>query len=385
MPPETLIVDLSDTALRDADRLKWGASDADVLSAWVAEMDFELAPAVTAALSDAVSRGVTGYPTFDRLSGVPEAACGFAERRWGWKLDSDSVVLVGDVMAGVALALRTLCDDAAVVVPTPAYPPFLDVASQAGRAMVTVPLSADDQVATLDVDAIGSALRAGAGTVLLCNPHNPWGRAFTRPELEALCDVVHLHGARVISDEVHAPLVLPGSTHVPYASLEGAAGHTTTLLAASKAWNLPGLKCAQIIAGSPADARALRALPLIANHGTSPLGLVASRAAYGAGEHWLDALVARLTANRALFRGLMAELVPGARLRPMEATYLAWVDARSYGLENPAGTALERGRVLVNDGRAFGPGGQGHVRVNLATSPQRIEQIVERLARAWEG
>jgi cystathionine beta-lyase len=384
MNPDLRIVDLSDTAVRDPDRLKWGIADADVLSAWVAEMDFELAPAVAAALGDAVSRGITGYATFDRLSGVPQALCGFAGRRWGWELDSDSVVLVGDVMAGVALTLRTICADAPVVVPTPAYPPFLDVAALAGRAMVTVPLAPDDRVAALDLEAIGAALRAGARTVLLCNPHNPWGRAFTRPELEALRDVVDHHGGRVVSDEVHAPLVLPGSTHVPYAALEGAAGHTTTILAASKAWNLPGLKCAQIVTGSPADAQALRALPLVANHGASPLGLVATRAAYGLGESWLDALLARLTANRALFAGLMAQLVPDAGLRPMEATYLAWVDARSYRLENPADAALERGRVLVNDGRRFGPGGQGHVRVNLATSPQRIEQIVQRLALAWE-
>lgn len=385
MSGETRIVDLSDTALRDSDRLKWGVADADVVSAWVAEMDFEIAPAVTAALADAVRRGITGYPTSDRLSGVPTALCGFAQRRWGWEFDSDSVVLAGDVMAGAALALRTLCEDAPVVVPTPAYPPFLDVASLAGRKMVAVPLSPDDQVAALDIDAIEAALRAGARTVLLCNPHNPWGRAFTRPELEALRDVVDHHGARVVSDEVHAQLVLSGADHVPYASLEGAAGHTTTLLAASKAWNLPGLKCAQLVTGSPADARALRALPLVANHGTSPLGLVAARAAYELGEPWLDALVARLSANRALFGSLMTAHVAGASMRPMEATYLAWVDARSYGLDNPAGAALERGRVLVNDGRTFGPGGQGHVRVNLATSPKRIEQIVDRLARAWES
>jgi cysteine-S-conjugate beta-lyase len=384
MAPAAQIVDLGERALRDGDRLKWGIAEPDVLAAWVAEMDFELAPVLTAALKDAVSRGITGYPPPDRLSGVAEALCGFARRRWDWDLDDGQVILVGDVMSGMALALTTLCEDAPVVVPTPVYPPLLAVAGHTGRELVPVPLSPDDQVASLDLERIEAALRAGARTVLLCNPQNPWGRAFTRPELEALRDTVEHHGARVVSDEIHAPLVLPGSEHVPYASLQGAAQHTTTVLAASKAWNLPGLKCAQIVTGSEADARVLRGLPLIANHSTSPLGIVAARTAYELGEPWLDALLERLAANRALFTRLMAAHVPGATMRPMEATFLAWVDARSYDLDNPARTALELGRVLVNDGRTFGPGGQGHVRVNLATSATRIEQIVDRLAIAWE-
>jgi cystathionine beta-lyase len=286
-------------------------------------------------------------------------------------------------MAGVHLALTTLCEDAPVVVPTPAYPPFLDVVPLAGREIVTLPLDPDAEVAALDLDRVDAALAAGARTVLLCNPSNPWGRAFSVAELEGLRDVVTRHGARVVADDIHAPLVLPGATHVPYASLPGAAEHTTTVLSASKAFNVPGLKCAQVVAGSVADLRALRSVPLVANHGTSPLGIAANLAAYTGGRPWLDALVERLAANRDSLEKLVAEELPGVRMRRLEATYLAWLDVRALGLDDPAEVARSRGRCIVNDGRTFGPGGDGHVRLNIATSPERLADAVRRLATAW--
>ena len=187
----------------------------------------------------------------------------------------------------------------------------------------------------------------------------------------------------MISDEVHAPLVLPGAAHLPYAMLEGTAGHTTTVLSAAKAWNVPGLRCAQVVTGTLGDGEALRALPHTANHGPSPLGVVGTLAAYGQGTSWLEELLQRLDANRTLFGHLVTELLPGVRQRPLEATYLAWLDVRALGHEDPAGLALREGHVLVNDGARFGPGGQGHVRLNLATSPERLERIVRRLAAAW--
>jgi cystathionine beta-lyase len=374
--------DLSDRELRERAGAKWTAAAPGVLPAWVAEMDFALAEPVTAALYDAIGRGAVGYSGVDARTGVAQALVAFTGDRWSWSPEPARVVLVPDVMSGVELALRALCEDAPVVVPTPAYPPFLDVVPLTGRALVPVPLSADGP-AVLDLDRVDAALAAGARTVLLCNPHNPWGRAFTRAELEDLRDVVLRHGVHVVSDEVHAPLVLPGATHVPYAALEGTAAHTTTVLSAAKAWNVPGLRCAQVVTGTLADAGTLRALPLTANHGASPLGVVGALAAYGQGTPWLEELLLRLDSNRRLFGDLVADLLPGVRLRPLEATYLAWLDVRALGHEDPAGLALREGRVLVSDGARFGPGGKGHVRVNLATSPERVERVVRRLATAW--
>ena len=380
-----MIEDLTDSQLRARRCVKWDVAEPDVLPAWVAEMDYALCPQITEALERAVRDGVAGYPAPDHVNGLPESLAQFAAQAWGWQVDPARALTVGDVMAGIRLVLETLCDNAPVVVPTPAYMPFLDVAQLTGRAMVAVPLDADADVAALDLEAIDAALAAGARTVLLCQPHNPWGRCFTGAELEGLRDVVLRHGARVISDEIHAPLVLPGAAHVPYQSIEGTAEHAVTVLSASKAWNIPGLKCAQVVSGTAADAKALASVPPVANHGTSPLGIVANVAAYRDGGDWLAALLERLEAQRSLLTRLVADHLPAARMRPLEATYLAWIDARAYGFESPASVALRRGRVMVNEGTTFGPGGEGHARINIATSAERLTEVVRRLTLAWAG
>ncbi|WP_426561722.1 MalY/PatB family protein [Angustibacter sp. McL0619] len=377
---EPLIVDLTDDELRGRGGLKWSYPPPDVLPAWVAETDVEPDPVVQRAVAEAVGRGDFGYPAFDADSGLPEVLAAYAGQQWRWTVEPGRVCVTADVMHGIHLALTQLCEDAPVVVPTPTYPPFLQAVPHAGRQMVTVPLDPDAERAELDLERIEEALAAGARTVLLCNPHNPWGRAFGRDELTDLLEVVHRHGARIVSDEIHAGLVLPGAEHVPLAALPGGAEVTTTVLSASKAWNLPALKCAQVVTGTAADAKVLRALPMIANHGTSSLGIVAAQAAYTGGQPWLDAWVARLDGNRTLFAELVRDQLPQARFRPLEATYLAWLDVRTYGHQDPAAVALQRGRVMVNSGRPFGPGGEGHVRVNLATSPERVERLVAALA-----
>lgn len=375
--------DLTDDELRAAASVKWTWAPPDVLPAWVAEMDVRPCPAVADALAEALRRGTLGYPAPDSHFGLPEATAAFLERRFGHRVDPALVFSCGDVMAGVRLVLETLCEPAPVVTPVPAYPPFLQIAGLTGRRLVTVPMATDAGRSTLDLDGIADALAAGARTVLLAQPHNPVGRAYRAEELQALRDVVLRHGARVISDEIHAPLMLPGATHVPYASIEGTAEHVTTLVAASKAWNTPGLKCAQVIAGNARDRATLDAAPLVANHGTSPLGVVATVAAYTDGEAWLDGLLEHLADRRDQFGELLTELLPQVSWIPPEATYLAWVDARATGPADVGAVALERGRVMVSGGSHFGSGYGGFARVNLATSAERLRRIVERLAVAW--
>jgi cystathionine beta-lyase len=376
--------DVTEGDLRARADLNWAAAPDGVLPAWVAEMDYAPCPAVIDAVTAAVRVGRMGYPSRAAMGRLRTATAGFVGRRYGWELDPRLVIGTGDVMAGVMLALTTLCEDAPVVVPTPAYPPFLEAVPLTGRELVTVPLDPDATHAVLDLERIESALSAGARTVLLCNPHNPWGRSWTPAELAGLRDVVRRHGARVVSDEIHAPLVLTGARHTAYASLDGTADHVTTLVSASKAFNLAGLKCAQIVAGSLADARPLGGLPVVANHGVSPLGIEANIAAYDDGGPWLDTALAHLAGNRELFAELVAEQLPRARMRPLEATYLAWIDLRAYAVEEPAALALERGRVMVRDGKDFGPGGAGHVRVNLATSRERVAELARRLGESFD-
>lgn len=378
-----MIRDLTDEEARRSLVLKWGSVADDVLPCWVAEMDYALAPPVAEALQQAVHDQVTGYPDMEDNHVLGEALAGFAERHWDWQVDPALVQPVSDVTAGIRVALDVLSDPGPMVLPVPAYHPQLDVGGLTGRRRVDMVLDPDATEAKLDLDRIRQLLVDGARTVLLTQPHNPWGRVFTRAELEALRDLVVEYGARVISDEIHAPLVLPGAEHVPYLSLEGTADHAVTVIASSKAFNTAGLRCAQIVAGNAETMQRLRDIPLARNDSWSPLGVIAAQAAYTEGDAWLAALVERLDQQRSLLGELLKTHLPEVRMRPLEATYLPWLDARAYGFSDPTQVALERARVLASPGHLYHPGLEGHTRVNIATSPERLTEIVQRLAAAW--
>lgn len=292
-----LIRDLTDDEARRALPTKWGLVDDDVLPAWVAEMDFATAPEVGKAVLSAVTDGAFGYPKDTSGGDLGEAYARFALRHHDWEVDPEQVMPVSDVTAGIRLLIEVLSEQAPVVVPVPAYPPQLDLPAITGRELVTVPLSPDAPAAALDLEGIEAALAAGARTVVLTQPHNPLGRAYRRHELEGLRDVVVRHGARVVSDEVHSPLVLPGAEHVPYLTLEGTAEHAVAVVAASKAFNIAGLRCAQMVTTDPATRDRLTSLPLARNDAWASVGVHASIAAYDEGDGWLAALVERLTAQ----------------------------------------------------------------------------------------
>ena len=378
-----MIRDLTDEEARRALPCKWGSVDADVLPAWVAEMDYALAPPVAAALAEAVADGMTGYPDFREDGGLlGEAYAGFAHRRFGHHVEPRAVIPTVDVTAGVRFAIDVLSEPGPVVMTVPGYPPLLEVPALTGRERVDLVLDPDADRAELDLDRLDALLAAGARTVILTSPHNPWGRVFSRAELEGVRDVVRRHGVRVVADEIHAPLVLPGAPypHTPYLSLEGTHDHAVAVVAASKSFNTAGLRCAQVLAPDPATRDRLRAAPLARNDSWSPLGVVAAVAAYAEGDGWLDALLARLGAQRDLLADLLAQHLPDARMRPLEATYLAWLDLRAYGHDDPAARALAHGRVRLAPGHDYHPGLVGHLRLNLATSPGRLTEVVHRLA-----
>ena len=377
-----MIRDYTDEEARRAIVCKWGQVEPDVLPAWVAEMDYALAPVVEEAVVEAVRTGLTGYPRFGDDGELGTAYAGFAARQFGHEVDPRWVLPTVDVTAGVRVALDVLSEPGPMVMPVPAYAPQLDVAALTGRERVDLVLDPDAERAELDLDRLAALFRAGARTLLLTQPHNPWGRVFTRAELEGVRDVVVAHGARVISDEIHAPLVLPGAEHVPYLSIEGTADHTVAIVAASKAFNVAGLRCAQLVVPDPATRRALIDVPMARNDSWSPLGVVAAVAAYTHGDEWLAALVQRLDQQRTLLGELLAEHLPDARMRPLEGTYLAWLDLRAYGHPDPAGVVLDRGRVKLAPGHDYHPGLDGHVRLNVATSPERLTEIVRRTAAA---
>jgi cystathionine beta-lyase len=369
--------------LRRRRTVKWTLYGRDVLAAWVAEMDFDVAPVVRTAILDAVDREDFGYVEGD-LSELTTACAAFLDAQYGWSVSPARIFAVADVLTGISAALDALvAPGAAVVVPTPAYPPFFEVIELTGRPPVAVPLRDNGDRDVLDVDAIDAAFGTGARAALLCNPHNPTGRVFTTAELMAFAEVVNRHGACVIADEVHAPLVFPGAAHTPYATLSDVtAGHTITVTSASKAFNLAGLKCAQVIASNHADAARWRELRVFEVAGPTPIGIAASVAAYRDGTDWLQSLVAYLDENRRRLGELLNDAVPGVTCRMPEATFLAWLDCSALGLDDPARFFLDHAHVALSDGPPFGPGCEQRVRLNFGTSRALLERIVGAMGEA---
>lgn len=371
-------VDLA--TLRRRRSLKWTAFEGDVLPAWVAETDFLPAEPIRAALIEAIEIGDTGYPNPD-ATGLGEAFAGFARRQFGWDVEAAAVTAVADVVGGIASLLELVTEPGdGVVINPPVYPPFFTVVEQCGRRPIEVPLSPDG---SLDLEGIETAISEGARAVLLCNPHNPTGTVFGADELASLARLAGESGVAVVSDEIHAPLVLDSDPHIPWLEVSNAARRIGfCLTSASKAFNLPGLSCAVVVTASPETAATVEGLPFVATH-PAHLGVIASEAAFRACDGWLDGLRDRLRANRDLLGELLAERTPGIGWRPPQAGYLAWLDFRGLGLgEDPAALILERGRVALSGGVPFGPGGEGFCRLNFATSPELVEMAVDGIAKA---
>ncbi|WP_018255622.1 MalY/PatB family protein [Salinispora mooreana] len=380
--------------LRRRTSVKWGRYAPDVLPLWVAEMDVPLAPAVAEALQRAITLGDTGYA---HPTGYAEAFGEFAAERWGWTdFSPGRTAVVPDVMLGIVEVLRLVTDPGdAVVVCSPVYPPFYAFTRHAGRQVVEAPLGADLRIdlAALDEAFRRARARGRRPAFLLCNPHNPTGVVHRRAELEAVAELANRHGVRVISDEIHAPLALPGADVTPYLTVTGSQD-AFAVISGSKAWNLAGLKAALAIAGTRAAADLAR-MPEEVSHGPSHLGVVAQTAALRAGGEWLDHLLDGLHANRTRLESLLAEHLPTVGYHRPEGTYLAWLDCRRLGPHSappdsasgevgagPAQLFLERARVALSSGHAFGAGGAGWVRLNFATSPAILTDAVTRMGRA---
>ena len=382
----------SEDELRARGSHKWAKGGPGVIGAFVAEMDFGVAPPIEAALLDVIKRADFGYLSQRVVTDMSAACAAWQRDHYGWDIDPERVRPLPDVITALAAAITVFSRPGSpVILPTPAYMPFLTVPGGLGREIIQVPMAADGGRHVLDLDGIDAAFKRGGHLLILCNPCNPVGRVYDAGELAAVAEVVEANGGRVFADEIHAPLIYPGGTHIPYAPLSAAtAAHTVTGTAASKGWNLPGLKCAQLLLSNDQDAAtwAERGSPF--EHGTSTPGVRATTAAYRDGGPWLDDAVAYLDGNRALLARLLAEHLPEIGYRPPEGTYLAWLDCRALfarrGIEaSPAEFFLAKAQVMLTDGAACGDVGRGHVRLNFATPRPILTEIVRRLAGAVHG
>jgi cystathionine beta-lyase len=373
----TELTELPLERLRQRRSAKW-AMYGDALPAWVAEMDFPLAPPVKRALGAAIERDDTGYAAPAEL-GLAEAFAGFARERLGWEVDPAQVTASSNVVGALTATLRHLTEPGdRVVINPPVYHPFFAIVEELGCELAEAPL-ADGE---LDLEAIERELAHGAVAIVLCSPHNPSGGLPSREQLQAVAAAAARHGAWVLADEIWAPLTLPGAEHVPFLSVsEEARERGIAFASASKAFNVAGLSCSQIVTASEGAAAVVEALPFGAKH-PGHLGAIAAVAAFSEGGEWLDEVIAVLDHNRGLLRQLLAERLPEVGYVQPRAGYLAWLDLRAYELgDDPSEAILERGGLALNPGPSFGTEGNGFVRLNVGTSPALVEEMVERLAK----
>ena len=372
-----------------SDSAKWHFYNEDVLPMWVADMDFRSPEPILRAMHERVDHGVFGYGGL--TAKLREVICERMARLYNWEIHPEAVVSLPGLVCGLNVVSRAIGDrgDGALV-NTPVYPPFLSAPLNQDRELHSAPLAKTERNGQLfyglDTDAFAQAIRPNTRLFILCNPHNPTGRAYTRTELTQMAELSLRHNLVICSDEIHCDLLLDGTQHIPLASLAPEIGERTiTLMAPSKTFNVPGLGCSLAIIPN-AD---LRRQMQKASNGIVPhvnlLGYAAAVAAYTECQDWLDALRVYLTANRNLVVNYITQQLPQLRVTVPEATYLAWIDCRESGIDgNPQKFFLEHAKVALNDGVAFGAEGEGFVRLNFGCPRALLEQGLESMRQALQ-
>lgn len=377
--------ELSSERMSDTMGKKW-TSFPDCIGAFIAEMDYGTAPAVTDALRDMVEAGYHGYLPDALETALAEATAGWYHRNTDWDVTPDMVHSMPDVLSGLSIALTHFAPNGGkVILPTPAYMPFLMLPAILGREIIEVPMLETGNGWEYDFNAIDQAFQDGGEIFIFCNPHNPIGKVASAEEMTELGEIVARYNGRVFSDEIHAPLVFSGQKHIPYASLNDVnAGHTITAVAASKAWNLPGLKCAQLVISNDKDAEHFKESGAWWQaHGAANPGVVATTAAYNDGEEWLSGVVKYLEGNRDALEGLVAEHLPGVKYRKPDGTYLAWLDFTDTKVPDDLGEFFrDKAKVAITDGSACGEVAKRNVRFNFAMSRPNLEEAIIRMGKA---
>lgn len=369
--------------LQAAGSRKWTAFPG-CIGAFVAEMDFGIAPPIRQALDKAMADGLTGYLTGALLQALGDACAQWQQTHHAWAINPVDIKVMPDVLSSLEVVLRHfLPAGTPVVVPVPCYMPFIPILDWVGNPVIQLPMLRTADGWQMDEAGLDAAFAGGAGMLLLCNPHNPIGKVYTREELARISAIVGRHGARVFSDEIHAPLVFAGQQHVPYAAIsEAAAGQAITAVSASKMWNLAGLKCAQVVLTNDQDRALWRRIGHRINDATSTFGVIAHTAAWTHGEPWRQQVLAYLQDNRDVLAQRLAQQLPQIDHIPAQGTYLAWLDCRALDLTpTPQAFFRQHAKVALTDGGECGDGGQGHVRFNFALPRPLLEQALAQMVQ----
>lgn len=379
------LFDISDEHLRGRASLKWTNVDPDVLPAWVAEMDVHLAPAITETLQAALARHDAGYPGSGES--VTAAFCAFAQDYWDWIVDPEHVTIHVDAATAAAKLMREYAGpDRKVMIMPPVYNRFYDWLAGSGVQPLEVPLTDLAHGGFFDLAGIEAGLQAGTKVILLCNPHNPLGRVFSKHELNALAQLAERYDAVVLSDEIHAPLVYHGVDYAPWLTVSDAARKTGIALhTATKSWNFAGLKCGIAVRSATGPwPQALDPKTTLTDAGF--WGILATEAAFSRSRDWLDTVRSHFQSQTELLTELLAEHLPGVTFHPPKASFLAWLDFRDTDLtEEPADFFLREARVALSPGNSFGTVGAGRVRLNMGTSTERLERIIVAMGKAWSS
>jgi len=376
---------LTATEMHGSSLIKWRLFGDEVLPAWVADMDFPVAPPIHRAIQDLVARHDFGYHLVPLSPSLRAALVSRMADRFSWQIEPQRVMPLVNVVQGldVCVLLHSQRGEG-VVLQTPIYPPFLAAVERSGRRVDESVLVRGAHRYEIDFDHLRSKIEPDTRLILLCNPHNPTGRVFEREELLALGELALDHDLIVVSDEIHADLTFPEHRHIPFAALSPElAERTITLTSATKSFNLAGLPCAFAIFGSDRLQQPFRDLPPHALGHPGILDDAATCTAWTEGQPWLDVVLAYLLENRELVMDFFASRMPDLQVLPPEATYMAWLDCRDLGLpSDPFDFFLEHGRVALTGGNEFGAPGKGFVRLNFATSRTILLEILERMETA---
>ena len=366
---------------------KWRGFPQDVLPLPVAEMDFPVAEPIRAVLAEMVAHSDLGY-----LGPIPELGLGFkkfAAERWNWTVDEKQVHVATDVGVAVVEILRVFTQPGdSILISSPVYHNFYTWINETKLTLVDAPFERTGDEATnpwvINWESIEKAYASGIKVHLLCSPHNPLGFIYTKQDLLRIVALAKKHSVLVISDEIHAPLTFPGETFVPILDLgSDAESVSVCVTAASKGWNIAGLKCAIIVSQNAEMNSKLSKLAPAMHYRASLLGGFATAVAFAEGGVWLDTVIAQLDHNRHLIKDLLAEKLPTVRYHIPQNSYLAWLDVESLNLGvDPSVTLIEKGRVAFNPGHAFSKQCDQYVRLNFATSPEIIAEAIDRIARA---
>jgi cysteine-S-conjugate beta-lyase len=366
------------------DSVKWGLYNEEVLPLWVADTDFQSPQVVIDALQARVSHGVFGYPLHSPE--LNELVAARMLERYNWKISPKDMIFIPGVVPGFNLTCQLLTQPGeSLLVQPPVYPPIFNAAEKAHVRNIRAELVRQrDGSYAVDFEALEAAIEEDTRCLILCNPHNPVGKVYSKNELERLAEICLRHHLTIISDEIHSDLVFSESRHIPIASLsEEISQSTVTLIAPSKTFNIAGLSCAVLICTNHELLKKIEH----ASHGllgdVNVLGLTAAIAAYRGGGEWLQQMMSILESNRDYVVDFIQNRLPQIKIHKPEATYLAWLDCRELGLtEEPYKFFLEKAKVALNCGQDFGDGGSGFVRLNFGCTRETLKEALEHMERS---